>query len=456
MIRRGFEIPFSMQTGESAVLQNSRETLINMFVEPQTSGRRSTIRRQRRSVDQYRAFPGVKRCLEKNGTTYYAVIGNKFYTMVGTALTERGTLDTSVTRCTMVFDDNGDVAISDGTKLYHWDGATLTKPATESTVGPLTFLGGRAVYSEPGTGRFWWSGPNDLQSWEGLDFATAEGKPDNLVRVYENLKELWLFGVETTEIWTLSGSADTAFAPYTVMERGCGAALSVVSEDNSLIWLGDDGIIYRADGYRPMRISSHSIERKIAALSKDVRATCEAFAYTDEGHKFITFRWPGHLTLQLNLATGLWNEARTFGLPDWDMLGSQFTNCDLYLTTWGIASLARGINTDAGDVFERVAISAPITEGARRVNLRKFFLDCEVGRAAIDQPDPQVMLRLAPDGETFGNERARSLGKIGEYTRRATWRNLGMGRRHTLMVSCTDDVEFSILGADVDGEIVNG
>lgn len=455
MIRRGFEVPFSMQYGESAALQNSRETLVNMFVEAESSGRRAVIRRQRRAVDNYRDFVGVKRCIEKNGATYYLVIGNKFYTMVGTALTERGTLDTFVTRCTMVFDDNGEVAISDGTKLYHWTGSTFTKPTTESAVGPLTFLGGRAVYSEPGTGRFWWSGPNDMQSWGGLDFATAEGKPDVLVRAFENLKELWLFGTETTEIWTLSGSVDSAFIPNTVMERGCAAPLSVVSEDNSLMWLGDDLIVYRADGYRPMRISSHSVERRIAALQREVITACEAFAYTDDGHKFITFRFPGHLTLQFNVATGLWNEARTFGLDDWDLLASQNTNCDLYLTTWGVAQLARGINLDNGDIMERVAISAPITEGARRVNLRKFFLDCEVGRTAIDQPDPQVMLRLAPDGETFGNERARSLGKIGEYSRRATWRNLGMGRRHTVMVSCTDDVEFSILGADVDGEIVN-
>lgn len=456
MIRRGLEVPFSVQEGKSASPQNSRETLINMFVEVENSGRRRVIRRQRRAVSNYLDLAGAKRCIEKSGETYYIVVGSKFYSLDGTTLTELGTLDTATGRCTMVFDDNGEVAISDGATLYHWTGSSLSKPATESVVGHLTFLGGRAVYAEPGTGRFWWSGPNDMQSWDGLDFATAEGKPDVLVRVYENLKELWLFGSETTEVWVLSGSTDSAFIPNTVLERGCAAALSVVAEDNSLMWLGDDLIIYRADGYRPMRISTHSVERRIAALPPEAVAACEAFSYTDEGHKFITFRFPGYLTLQFNVATGLWNEARTFGQDDWDVLAAQFTNCDLLLTEWGIAQLVRGVNADNGDVMERVAISAPLTEGAQKVNLRKFFLDCEVGRAAIDRPDPMVMLRLAPDGETFGNERARSLGKIGEYTRRATWRNLGMGRKHTVMVSCTDDVEFKILGADVDGEIVNG
>ena len=32
------------------------------------------------------------------------------------------------------------------------------------------------------------------------------------------------------------------------------------------MWLGDDWIFYRADGFRPMRISNHSIERMVADL----------------------------------------------------------------------------------------------------------------------------------------------------------------------------------------------
>lgn len=446
------EVPFSNQEGRSSVAQNSRETLINMFAEVETSGRRKIIRRQRMSVEPVEPLEGDKRCIEENGGVYYIVVGDAFSTFDGTTITERGTLDTSTGRCTMVFDDNGDVLISDGATAYHWDGATFTKPDTNGDIGPLAFVGGFALGNTPGTGQFKWPAVNDMQSWDGLDFATAEGKSDNLVRVYADQNEVWLFGGETIEVWPLTGASDP-FQRNASMQRGCGAAHSVVSEDNSLFWLGDDFIIYRADGFRPMRVSSHSVERLIADLSAEAKASCEAFSYTDQGHKFVTFTFPGFLTLQYNVATGFWNVARTYGQDAWDILGPQYTKSDLYLTSTGIARLARGINTDNGDIFQRGGVSPPIADGSRRAMLQAFFLDCEVGRAAIGI-EPQVMLRVARDGETFGNEKMRSLGTQGNFKTRPTWRNLGVGRRMTIEVMFTDDAEFTILGAEAEGDLL--
>lgn len=446
-----FEIPFGNQEGRSSVAQNSRETLINMFAEIETSGRRKLVRRQRMCLDPVHALIGEKRAIEKANGLHYLIVKDKFYTFDGAALTECGTLDTESGPCTMIFDDNGDVLMSDGVTAYHWTGVVFSKPETISEVGTLTFLGGFAVYNEPGMGRFWWSGVNDMQAWDGLDFATAEGKPDVLVRVFEDHRELWLFGEETVEIWALSGGTDSPFTPQASMERGCGAALSVVGEDNSVFWLGDDWIVYRADGYRPVRVSTHSVERRIDELPEEARRACVAFTYTDQGHKFLTFRFPGFLTLQYNIATGFWNEARTFNRPDWEVLGPSFTKTDFVLTRAGISRPRRGLNTDDGVVVERGGVSAPIAQGAQRIVLRTFFLDCEVGRAAIGVT-PKVMLRTARDGETFGNERVRDLAAEGNYARRAIWRNCGMGRRITVAVMLTDDVEFTILGADVDAE----
>ena len=449
------QIPFSNQVGESVVEQNSRETLINMFGQIEISGRRKIIRRQRMGVDQVYALAGEKRCIEKNAGKYWLVVADKFYEFDGVStLTERGTLDTSTGRCTMIFDENGDVGISDGTTFYLWDGSTFSKPSTQTFVDTLTFVGGYAVYNEPDKGQFWWSAVNDMTSWGALDFATAEAKSDPIVRVFESFRELWLLGSETTEVWTLSGDSGV-FIFQAAMERGCRAALSVVGEDNSVFWLGDDDIFYRADGYRPVRVSNHSVEELIGVLSDSVKATAEAFSYTDRGHKFITLNFPGYLTVQLNLATGLWNVCRTFGQDDWDLMGSQYTQCDMYLTDSGIAQLQRGINTDNGGIMERGGVSAPISEGSSRVLVNTFFLDCEVARAGIGV-DPQVMMRVARDGETFGNERWRSLGTIGNYSHRTVWRNLGIGRRMAVEVMVTGDFEFSILGADVEGDLLDG
>jgi hypothetical protein len=449
------EVPFANQEGRSSVAQNSRERLINMFCEVEISGHSRLVRRQRMSVEQVHALAGAKRCIEKNAGVYYLVVGNKFSSWDGTTYTELGALDTIYGRCTMVFDDNGDVLVSDGTIGYHWDGVSFTRPDTNGDIGPLTFLGGFAVGNTPGTGQFKWSAVNDMQSWDGLDFATAEGKTDNLVRVYAAQNELWLFGSETTEIWPLTGGADSPFSYNAAMQRGCGAAFSVVAEDNSLFWLGDDWIIYRADGFRPMAVSNPSVQDAISQISEADRALCEAFSYTDGFNKFVTFKFPGHLTLQYNVATQFWNIARTYGQDDWDVLASQYSLCDRYLTASGIARLVRGINTDNGDTFERGGVSPQLASGNSKVVLRSFFLDCEVGRAGIGV-EPQVMMRIARNGETFGNERWRSLGTTGQYGRRVIWRGGGVGRRMTIEIMFTDNAEFSIMGSEADGDILNG
>lgn len=449
------EVPFANQEGQSTIEQNSRETLVNMFAEIQVSGRRKIIRRQRACLELVQALAGEKRCLERNGTTDYLIVGDKFYTYTGAMLTECGTLDTATGFCSMVFDENGEVAMSDGVKLYHWNGTTFTAPVTQSVVGVLTFLGGFAVYNEPGTGRFWWSGLNDMQTWGGLDFATAEGKPDQLVSVSEGYKQLWLHGETTTEIWALSGGADSPFTPYTVMERGAGAPLSIVNDDNAKFWLGNDWIPYRADGYRPVTISNPAVQARIAALPDSVKATCRSFSYTDGFHKFLTFDFPGFLTLQFNIATSFWNIAQTFGSDGWEAMGSQFSDSGYVLSVGGISRLVRGINKDNGQIVARGGAAPPISEGKAKVLIGAFKLDCEVGRAATGII-PQIMMRRAKDGETFGNERVRSAGQTGEYGRQLVWRNLGIGRVMTVEVMVTDDFEFAILGADIEVEILDG
>jgi hypothetical protein len=449
------DVPFANQLGQSTVTQNSREILVNMFAEVQVSGRSQIIRRQRACLELVVELAGEKRAVEKNAGVHYMVVGDKFYTFDGAALTERGTLDTEAGACSIVFDDNGDVGISDGTTLYHWTGSTFSKPTTQSAVGTLTFIGGFAVYNEPESGRFWWSSTNNMQAWDGLDFATAEGKPDVLLRVTESYKQLWLWGAETTEIWSLEGGQDRPFSPYTVMERGIGASYSVVSEDNSQFFLGNDWIFYRADGYRPVMVSNPAVQAMVATVPEEHRANCWGFAYTDGFNKFVTWVFPGYLTLQLNLSTNFWNVARTYERDDWDVLGSQFTRSDYVLSGAGISRLTRDLNTDNGEAVWRGGVSAPLADGLARVLINSFVLDVEVGRASIGV-DPRIMMRIARDGESFGNERWRSLGEQGHYRRLVTWRNLGIGRRQTIEMGMSDDAELTIMGAALEAEVLDG
>jgi hypothetical protein len=62
------------------------------------------------------------------------------------------------------------------------------------------------------------------------------------------------------------------------------------------------------------------------------------------------------------------------------------------------------------------------------------------------------MMRISNDaGFTWGNEHWTSIGKIGEFTRRAIWRRLGMARDRVYEVRISDPVPRDVVGATLRG-----
>lgn len=446
---RVVEVPFAVQEGATGATQNSRETLINMYAEIGPSGRSRLIRRQRPGLVRVLANTLEKRCIEKHKSTHYAVIGSGFYSFNGTSLTSLGDLNSANGRCTMIFNDNDEIMISDGTTAYAYIGGelrTLTLP-TDVTCGYLSFLAGYGIFNNPGTGQFYITGLNDFSTVDALDFATAESSSDNLVTTFIVRDQLWLPGETTIEVWPHTGAVDFPFAPATnaKMSRGTKAALSFAAEDNTAIWLGDDGIVYRDAGYQPQRISTEAIEEAIADCTPGGQAAAYATVFTVKGRKFYVLTIPGELTVMYNFASQLWNRAQSFGSPSWNMIGSAGRYSDYYMTETGICTLQAGINTDEGGIMRRGGISAPGQADNKRITTHEVLFDAEVGRAAINEA-AEIMFRIARNGEVFGPERKRSLGPTGDYNRRAVFRNCGQGRRPVLEFFVTDDVELTING----------
>ena len=80
-------------------------------------------------------------------------------------------------------------------------------------------------------------------------------------------------------------------------------------------------------------------------------------------------------------------------------------------------------------------------------------LETGVGLVSGQGSNPQVMLRWSDDGgHTWSNEHWVSIGRIGEYYRRAIWRRLGMTmklRDRVYEISGTDPVKIDITGAEL-------
>jgi hypothetical protein len=69
------------------------------------------------------------------------------------------------------------------------------------------------------------------------------------------------------------------------------------------------------------------------------------------------------------------------------------------------------------------------------------------------------MLRWSDDGgHTWSNEYWRSMGRIGQFSRRTIWRRLGMTfelHDRVYEVSGTDPVKIAITGATLDMSVAN-
>ena len=365
-----------------------------------------------------------------------------------------------------------------------------------ATVG---YLDGYFVFNEPNSQKVWVTSLLDGTSVDPLDFASAEGAPDQLLSVNVDHREAWLFGTSTVEVWYNAGTADFPLQRIqgAFNELGCAAVYSVAKLDNTLFWLGSDargnGIVYRASGYRGERISTHAVEFAIQNYS--VISDAVAYSYQQEGHKFYVLTFPAaNATWVYDTITGAWHER-----AGWD--NGRFTrhrsNCQMNFNNEIIVGDYQNGNIYAFDLDVYVDNDQPQkwlrswralptgTNTLRRTAHHSLQLDCETGvgtGASSDNQfellmetgeplltelglpllladpvatgsDPQAMLRWSDDGgHTWSREHWSSMGQIGQFGHRTFWRRLGMTQKirdRVYEVSGTDPVKITIMGAEL-------
>jgi hypothetical protein len=367
------------------------------------------------------------------------------------------------------------VLISAGDYLYQYDLGTSTLTSTGQPGGSVCFIDSWFVYNQPDSQIIW---IYDGVTFDPLDFAQAEGAPDHIVRVFADHRELWLFGKISTEVWYNNGDADFPFAPIqgAFIERGCAATYSVTKVDNSLFWLGagEDGygVVWRANGYTPVRVSTNAVELAIRSYS-DV-SDAIAWSYQQDGHTFYVLTFPtGNATWVFDASTNLWHE-RAYMNQSTGELGRHRGNCGCYFQKRNIVGDFENGNlyafdldtyTDNGDYIKAIRAWRALPQGQNRLD-RTFQhalqLDAEtgVGLTSGQGSDPLVWLRWSDDGgHTWSNFHSRTLGAIGETGHRTIWRRLGSTeklRDRVYEISLTDPVKRAFVGAQLLGISAGG
>lgn len=397
--------------------------------------------------------------------TLFAVSSNTLFEVDSAGVaTSRGTINTSTGPVSMSHNQasTAQMIIVDGSDGWIYSGTTLTQITDGDFFASsvVTFQDQYFILVRKGTGQFFLSNLNAGSVYTATDIANAEGDPDILVSLISNHRELWLFGAKTIEVWYNSGASDFPFTRFegAFLERGCAAAFSIAEDFNTVFWLAEDRIIYKADGYSPVPISQHGIDEAIRKYA--IVSDAEAFIYTMGGHKFYVLTFPAEkATWVYDITTGLWHERESLGLGRWRVS----THVDIYgkhlvgdFQDGKIGELDLDTYAEYGATLQGSATGPPVYDDRKRIFHRRFELDVEsgVGLTSGQGNDPLVWMDWSDDGGHIYSARKpfRSLGRIGLYLQRLRWLALGQARQRIYRVTVSDPVRRSIIGAHLDAE----
>lgn len=298
---------------------------------------------------------------------------------------------------------------------------------------------------------------NDGTLWDALDFGVKEGYSDYINSILCDHEELWLFGKETTEVWTNIGSTvDTAGVATFPFQRMAGAFIhdgsvatyAPCSVGPYTCWLGGSPngqtVAYRALAFQPERISTHAQEESWNAPGFKV-SDAVTYCYLDAGHMFwvINF-WQQTQTWVYDVTENLWHERAGFNpttglftryqpwyhvfIPEWGQGGKHIVGDPV---TGKLYEQSLNYYSDDGAVIQYIRAFPHLLNEDKNQFHHRFELYMETGTVAATDPEMKVGLDWSDDrGHTFktGIVPLQSSGIPGAFNKRIVWRRLGRSR----------------------------
>lgn len=452
------EIPLAANTSEQDISGN--ELLVNVYPRASTGGKYPFNLINTPGLALFCELPTFPVLgLHNNKGRVFAVTPSKMYEIFknGT-FKELGDVDL---KGRVVMEDNGiQVVAVDGLKAFYYDAReNEVKQITDEAFYPastVTYQDGYFLFDRKGTGQFFISELLDV-AFDPLDFATAEGQPDNLVAVLSDHREIFLFGEETIEVWYNSGASDFPFERNqgAFVEKGCGARYSVAKQNNTVYFIGSDLMVYQMTGYTPVRISNHAVEKTL----KDIYLE-DAFAYTyqDEGHLFYVLTIPERdITWCYDISTGAWHIRQSYIFGRHQSNNAIFFDSKTLVGDFNsghVYQLAGNFYTDNGEPVIREFVLPTVNNGREFLTVDSLEFDMGTGVGLIQGQgnDPELRVYFSKDaGKTYSESFKRGrIGKVGEYLTRAKVNRFGAARQFTFKVEISDPIPIDVGGAWVE------
>jgi hypothetical protein len=331
-----------------------------------------------------------------------------------------------------------------------------------TTVSHVAYLDGYVLANDIGTGQWFYADPLDLTSWNALDFASAEGKPDTIDALHVGWGEVALFGRQSIEFWYNDGVSPFARINGGVVEDGIEAAYSVGQLPDGWIYLNKARRFMRLRGRQPEPIS-FPFDRFIQDLSTVEETVADVIDIAGQLFYVVTFPISDR-TLVYNVYRQQWHE---WGY--WDVnttthrrfLGQHHAFArSLNKHFIGdyqsdvIYELSRSVHTDGvnNDVIRSVRRTGFVSHGTYgRKRSHALRIRAKRGLGTVDgvngPTDPTMQVRYRDAAGAWSNERSVSLGAVGQHELIAELRRLGMYTTRQWEFIHTDNTDWVLSDA---------
>lgn len=295
-----------------------------------------------------------------------------------------------------------------GGYVYNTVDNTFAKITDEAYPGSISsdYLDSFLLGVEP-LGRYWFhSNLANATDYNSLDRYEAEASPDKIVGLAVSQFEVVVFGQRTIEFFFNSGGTTGTFQNRRQsITRGCASRHTIKKLDNTLFWLGDDGVVYRLDVYAPRPVSTRALEKSFAQSNW---AEAIAHVWEDRGHKVYYLTFPDGQTFGYDVISGLWHRRESFGLQRWrlnhtikwgrDWFGGDFQNGRIWQLDWDYF-----LEGDQPIISERVSGVVSDNQSAIGIPNAELIFDTGQGPGTTPisfplQPTAPVVTGAAPDG----------------------------------------------------------
>jgi hypothetical protein len=427
------------------------------------------------------SITGEGRLLHTDQTNLYGVIHDKVYEITfpgGVAtFTTLGTILTTVNPMEAATNEAQQTLFVDGVDGWLWDPGvpSFTQVTASGFPGQpesITYQDGYFIVSEGSTAKFFISGLNDGTSWDPLNFASIQSKPDIIVALANLHRRLYIFGKVSTEVWYNAGAADFPFRRDndSLLEYGCAAKNSVTVAEDKLFWLAshENGSlsVQMVLGYRPVQISTPTLEDAIEKY--DTVSDAIGHSYENQGYTFYELTFPTQdITWVYNIDLNQWYERQMQDRTRFIANAYSPFEGTLYLLDYQNGTLYDQYSnyfTYAGDAINRIVISPHFKDPSmNEIQINQFQLPIlpGVGNPGVE-PDPFVWMSISKNnGFTFQNKQQGFLGKIGEFNKILRWYRLGvsggnLGGDWVFKIEYYGKTDFMIGNPTIDYEVMGG